>query len=92
MSNHPETRRRFPVGSLVCGLAGIALFSGPVSAQTRAQNTVTFTKDVAPILQRSCQKCHRPGSIAPMSLLTYQDARPWARSIKREVEARNMPP
>jgi hypothetical protein len=38
----------------------------------------TFTKDVAPILQRSCQNCHRPGSIAPMSLLTYEDARPWA--------------
>ena len=53
---------------------------------------VTFTKDVAPILQRNCQQCHRPGSIAPMSLLTYQDARPWARSIKQKVVAREMPP
>ena len=44
-----------------------------------AQAEVTFSKDVAPILQRSCQNCHRPGSIAPMSLLTYKDARPWAR-------------
>src|SRR5436305_5440000 len=53
---------------------------------------VTFTRDVAPILQRSCQNCHRPGSIAPMSLLTYKDARPWARSIKEKVVRRQMPP
>src|SRR5437016_11534823 len=53
---------------------------------------VTFSKDVAPILQRSCQTCHRPGSIAPMSLLTYQDARPWARAIKERVARRLMPP
>ena len=53
---------------------------------------VTFTKDVAPILQRSCQNCHRPRSIAPMSLLTYKDARPWARSIKEKVLLRQMPP
>src|SRR3989449_4337689 len=57
-----------------------------------AQAEVTFTKDVAPILQKSCQNCHRPGSIAPMSLLTYEDARPWARSIKTKVTAREMPP
>ncbi|OLE74059.1 MAG: hypothetical protein AUG12_02525 [Acidobacteria bacterium 13_1_20CM_2_57_8] len=56
------------------------------------QGQVTFTKDVAPILQRSCQTCHRPGSIAPMSLLTYQDARPWARAIKEKVAKREMPP
>jgi hypothetical protein len=54
--------------------------------------TVTFSKDVAPILERSCQTCHRPGSIAPMSLLTYQDARPWARAIKDRVVRRIMPP
>ena len=53
---------------------------------------VTFSKDVAPILQKSCQNCHRPGAIAPMSLLTYQDARPWARSIKQKVASREMPP
>ena len=47
-----------------------------------AEPQVTFTKDIAPILQRSCQKCHRPDSLAPMSLLTYKDARPWARAIK----------
>lgn len=53
---------------------------------------ITFSKDVAPILQRACQNCHRPGSIAPMSLLTYNDARPWARSIKTKVALRQMPP
>ena len=52
----------------------------------------TFTADIAPILQRSCQSCHRPGSIAPMSLMTYEDVRPWARSIKQNVETRKMPP
>jgi hypothetical protein len=63
-----------------------------VTAQTATTTGVTFSKDVAPLLQRSCQTCHRPGSIAPMSLLTYEDARPWARSIKRKVAAREMPP
>src|SRR5215471_11528008 len=53
---------------------------------------VTFSKDVVPILARSCQNCHRPGSIAPMSLLTYKEARPWARSIKEKVVLRQMPP
>jgi hypothetical protein len=53
---------------------------------------VTFAKDIAPILQRSCQNCHRPGQMAPMSLLTYQEVRPWARAIKTRVVAREMPP
>jgi hypothetical protein len=57
-----------------------------------AQGQVTFTKDVAPILQKRCQVCHRPDTFAPMSLLTYEDARPWARSIKQKVVAREMPP
>jgi len=53
---------------------------------------VTFSKDVAPIFQAKCQECHQPNSIAPMSLITYQDARPWARSIKERVAMRQMPP
>jgi len=57
-----------------------------------AQSQVTFTKDVAPILADHCQVCHRVGQIAPMSLLTYQEARPWAKSIKAKVAAREMPP
>ena len=57
-----------------------------------AQAGVTFTKDIAPIFQNNCQVCHRPGSMAPMSLLTYEEARPWARSIRQKVLAREMPP
>jgi hypothetical protein len=57
---------------------------------------VTFTRDIAPILQRSCQNCHRPGQVAPMSLLTYEDARPWARAMKQRTGLRDkagvMPP
>jgi hypothetical protein len=59
---------------------------------TSSKGEVTFARDVAPILQRHCQNCHRPGQIGPMSLLTYQDARPWARSIKQRVQTREMPP
>src|ERR1043166_1327951 len=57
-----------------------------------APRPVTFTKDVAPIFQAKCQECHQPNSIAPMSLITYQEARPWARSIKERVATRQMPP
>src|SRR5579862_173778 len=52
----------------------------------------TFQKDVLPILQKNCQTCHRPGEIAPMSLLTYTDARPWAKAIKTAVVTEKMPP
>jgi hypothetical protein len=54
--------------------------------------SVTFNKDVLPILQKNCQSCHRPGEIAPMSLLSYKDARPWAKAMKDAVLARKMPP
>src|SRR5213595_3711234 len=57
-----------------------------------APKPVTFAKDVAPIFQAKCQECHQPNSIAPMSLITYPDARPWARSIKERVATRQMPP
>ena len=60
--------------------------------QETAPAAVTFTKDVAPILQRSCQNCHRPDSNAPMSLISYEDARPYARSIKTKTTSRLMPP
>ena len=53
---------------------------------------VTFAKDIVPIFQRSCQVCHRQGEMAPMSLMTYQEVRPWARAIKNRVVAREMPP
>jgi hypothetical protein len=57
-----------------------------------AKPSATFTKDVAPILYKSCVECHRPTMFAPMSLVSYDDARPWARSIKQRVSARTMPP
>ncbi|HWE53658.1 MAG TPA: hypothetical protein VG273_27965 [Bryobacteraceae bacterium] len=67
---------------------GLLLAACPVFAQ----NTPTFSKDVAPIFEKACENCHRPGSIAPMSLLTWKDARPWAKSIKEKVVSRTMPP
>src|ERR1700680_872566 len=59
---------------------------------SHASGAVTFNKDVLPILQKNCQGCHRPGEVAPMSLLTYSDARPWAKAIKTAVLSRKMPP
>src|SRR5216683_4969816 len=76
-------------------LAAAILLTQAISAQAPARagaRQVTFTKDVAPIMQRSCQRCHRPDSMAPMSFLTYEDVRPWARAIKTKVTAREMPP
>lgn len=61
-------------------------------AQSDDHQDVTFTKDVAPVLQRSCQSCHRPEAVAPMSLLTYEQTRPWARAIKDKTALREMPP
>jgi len=52
----------------------------------------TFSKDVAPVFYKNCVSCHRPGEIAPMSLLTYKDARPWAKTIREKVAGREMPP
>src|SRR5262245_43587913 len=57
-----------------------------------AADTVTFAKDVAPILQQKCQECHHAGSMAPMSLVTYEEARPWAKAIRERVITRQMPP
>src|SRR5438552_9212787 len=84
--------------SVAAGLSGIAVAVAIASTVAVAQQPpatsaqVTFAKDVAPILYRSCVRCHRPDEIAPMSLLTYTDARPWARSIKERGAKREMPP
>jgi hypothetical protein len=65
----------------------------PLLAASRAgAPPVTFSKDVAPILQKSCQGCHRPGEAAPMPLLTYKQARPWAAAIREAVTLKRMPP
>lgn len=68
---------------------GVSLMAGGI---VYAADTPTFSRDVAPILFENCAVCHRPGEIAPMSLLSYQDARPWARAIRQKVAAREMPP
>ena len=79
----------------------LALIAGTVSSAlpgSRADETkpparnVTFNKDVAPIFFKNCAECHRPGESAPMSLLSYKDARPWAKSIREKVIGREMPP
>ena len=64
----------------------------PGEAFAQDDATPTYAKDVAPIFREQCEACHRPGYIAPMSLQTYAESRPWARSIKNRVEARQMPP
>jgi hypothetical protein len=72
-------------------LGASLVLAASATAQT-GERPVTFSKDVAPIVQAKCQQCHQPNSIAPMSLITYKDARPWARSIKERVATRQMPP
>jgi len=67
-------------------LCPFALFAGS------APVAVTFSKDVAPVLQKNCQTCHRPGEAAPFSLLTYEQARPWAKAMKEAVRLKKMPP
>ncbi len=72
----------------------LAILIAPLAALAAEDTgrTVTFTKDIAPIFQRSCQSCHHQGTSAPMSLVTYSEVRPWARSIKERVTRRDMPP
>jgi len=76
----------------VLSLGAVLAMAAPAFAADAPAGQVTFSKDVAPILQAKCQSCHQPNSIAPMSLITYQESRPWARSIKDRVSTRQMPP
>jgi hypothetical protein len=76
----------------IATLGVAAAVTVPSAAADTPARAVTFSKDVAPIFQAKCQECHQPNSIAPMSLITYQEARPWARSIKDRVATRQMPP
>ena len=76
------------------GLSGMPL-GGHVSAQEAPagdESVPTFSRDVAPIFYGKCISCHRPGEVAPMSLITFRDARPWARAIHEKVTTREMPP
>src|SRR5882762_7153337 len=88
-------RRSVYVGGFTA--AATLFFAGTLAAQSvAAPAPVTYTKDIAPVLQRSCENCHRADGVAPMSLTTYEDARPWARAIKQRTgigpKAGVMPP
>ena len=72
-------------------MAGVAALAADASS-TASPESVTFNKNVLPILQKNCQICHRPGQIAPMSFLNYQSTRPWAKAMKAAVASRKMPP
>lgn len=85
MAGNRSIQRGFYSIGLVVGIATVA------NAADIAQ-PVTFAKDIAPIFQEKCQNCHRAGQIAPMSLVTYKEVRPWAKAIKERVVTRNMPP
>ena len=85
--------RRFFRPGLVFVVVGALLLAAPSPALAQAAvGEPTFTRDVLPILQRACQQCHRPGSVAPMALLTYEQVRPWARAIRDKTAQRQMPP
>jgi len=77
---------------LLIGLATITASMLAKGAEETQNGAVTFNKDVLPILQKNCQTCHRPGEIAPMSFLTYNEARPWAKGMKEAVVSHQMPP
>src|SRR4249919_3898317 len=73
--------------------AAVLMIGVAVGVAVTAQSTaVSFHKDVEPILQKNCQTCHRPGQVAPMSFMTYENARPYARAMKTAVASRKMPP
>jgi hypothetical protein len=74
------------------GIVTLGLLAAPHAAAGQTQATPTFTKDVAPIFQEKCEACHRADSIAPMSFVTYEETRPWVRSIRNRVASRQMPP
>lgn len=80
---------------MLAGLGLVALALGlpyRVSGEGASVREVTFAKDVAPIVYKNCTGCHRPGEVAPFSLMSYKDARPWARAIREKVTSRDMPP
>ena len=90
---HLSDHRLFSGALVLAFLVVLALPGQTLSAQeTGADEDVTYTRDVAPIIQQNCQICHRPSSIAPMSFMEYRDVRRYARRIKDQVARRLMPP
>ena len=82
--------RLFQLGVLAVGLCSLLVIG--VAASGPSTPKVTFTRDVAPIFYNRCVECHRAGEVAPMSLITYNEARPWAKAIRQKVVDRSMPP
>ena len=85
--------RRAPAAfvAVAAVIASAAALPRAAAAQAAAGEAVTFSRDVAPVLQRSCQKCHRPEALAPMALITYDEVRPWARAIRNRTGLRDKP-
>jgi len=87
---------RFHVGihsrAALATVGALFALSAPSTAAKLEQGPVTFSKDIAPIFQAKCEECHRKGTVAPMSLITYQETRPWAKAIRERVLSRQMPP
>jgi hypothetical protein len=86
------TSKKLVVALFIIGMGLFALSHGVTSANSKVKKEVTFSKDVAPIFYKNCASCHKPNDIAPMSLITFKESRPWARSIKEKVVTREMPP
>jgi mono/diheme cytochrome c family protein len=79
-------------GAAIIAVAGVSVVVAQGGGTQPAAGAVTFTKNIAPIFQQKCQECHQPNSIAPMPLISYADAKPFASAIKSKVGARVMPP
>jgi len=86
------TWKNLVAGSAVLAIGAVAFLSNGATIHADTATTPTFTKDVMPIIQQKCETCHRAEGMAPFSLSTYEDARPYLRSIVQRVESRQMPP
>lgn len=88
------SRRLAGLSLTLCFAAAAAVFFcyNATGANASGAAVPTFSREVAPILAKNCMNCHRPGEIAPMSLLTYKEVRPWAKAIREKVAKRDMPP
>ncbi len=85
--------KRLALYTLICLSGFTILTAGFVAGNTqKSKSSITFAKHIAPILQKHCEECHHQGGSAPMSLVTYDEVRPWAKSLRAQVSSRQMPP
>lgn len=89
---YSSLRKILFITALAFGVAAFWVNTSANSESERGAKTVTFSKDVAPIIQKKCEECHRTGGVAPMAFSTYEQARPWAKSIREKAINREMPP